>query len=146
GGHVDRAEAAVRRIVDGAELLRPPAGERLRLVAAGEEREFVRVAFADRRQPVGGDPQRLVPLDLAELALAALAHAQQRLRQSCRRVVLHDPARALGADHALVDRVRGIALDVAYLAAVHPHLDAAAAGAHVAGGRADLVAGRGRRV
>src|SRR3546814_3339551 len=69
GGHVDRAEAAVRGVVDGAELLRPPAGQRLRLVAAGEERELVRVALADRRQPVGGDLQGFFPLDLAELAL-----------------------------------------------------------------------------
>src|SRR3546814_6090881 len=81
GGHVDRAEAAVRGVVDGAELLRPPAGQRLRLVAAGEERELVRVALADRRQPVGGDLQGFFPLDLAELALAAFAHAQQRLFQ-----------------------------------------------------------------
>ena len=29
GGHVHRAEAAVRGVVDGAELLRPPAGQRL---------------------------------------------------------------------------------------------------------------------
>src|SRR3546814_3995030 len=50
GGHVDRAEAAVGRVIDGAELLRPPAGERLRLVAAGQEGQFVRVALADRRQ------------------------------------------------------------------------------------------------
>ena len=49
GRHVDRAESAVRGVVDRAELLRPPAGERLRLVAAGEERELVGIARADRR-------------------------------------------------------------------------------------------------
>ena len=37
GGHVDRAEAAVGGVVRGAVLLRPPAGEGLRLVAAGEK-------------------------------------------------------------------------------------------------------------
>ena len=68
------------------------------------------------------------------------------LSQPRRRVVLHDPGRALGAQHALVDRVRGVALDVADAAVLQPHLDAAAAGAHVAGGGLDLVAGRGRRV
>ena len=55
GRHVDRAEAAMRGVVGRAELLRPPAGQRLRLVAAGEEGEFVGIAFADRRQPAGGD-------------------------------------------------------------------------------------------
>ena len=50
-GHVHRAETALRGVVHGAELLRPPAGERLRLVAAGEEGEFVGVALADRLQP-----------------------------------------------------------------------------------------------
>src|SRR3546814_4183775 len=103
------------------------------------------------RSPVGGDLQGFFPLDLAELALAAFAHAQQRLFQPRRRVVLHDPGRALGADHALVDRVRGVALDVAdHLvlapAVGEPHLDAAAAGAHVAGGGLDLVPGRRRQV
>src|SRR3546814_11625508 len=97
------------------------------------------------------DLQRLFPLDLAELALAAFAHAQQRLRQSRRRVVLHDPGRALGADHALVDRVRRVALDVAdhlvlALAVGQPHLAAAAAGAPVAGGGLALVPGPRRQV
>jgi hypothetical protein len=146
GGHVDRAEAAMRGIVDGTELLRPPAGQRLRLVAAGEEGQLVRVARADRRQPRGGDLERFVPADLAELAAAALAHPQQRPRQPRRRVVLHDPGRALGAEHAAIDRVLGIALDVADPSVRQPNLDAAAARAHVARGRLDLVSGRGRQV
>ena len=79
--HVDRAEAAVGGVVDRAELLRPPAGQRLALVAAGEERELVGIARADRREPAGRDPQCLVPLDFLELAFAAFAHAQQRLVQ-----------------------------------------------------------------
>src|SRR3546814_5171790 len=67
GRHVDRAEAAVGREVRRAELLRPEAGERLALIAAGEEGEPLRVARAHLRQPGGGELQRLVPLDLAEL-------------------------------------------------------------------------------
>src|SRR3546814_12785748 len=39
GRHVHRAEAAVGSEVRRAELRRPPAGQRLALVAAGEERE-----------------------------------------------------------------------------------------------------------
>ncbi len=67
-GHVDRAEAAVRGVVDGAELLRPPARQRLRLIAAREERELVGIALADVREPLGRERQRLVPFDLAEFA------------------------------------------------------------------------------
>ena len=63
----------MRGVVDRAELLRPPAGQRLRLVAAGEERQFIGIAFADRRQPAGRDLQRFVPLDFPELAAAAFA-------------------------------------------------------------------------
>ena len=65
GGHVDRAEAAVGGVVRGAELLRPPAGERLALVAAGEEGEALGVLVADRLEPVGGEAQGLGPGDLA---------------------------------------------------------------------------------
>ena len=90
-GHVHRAEATVRGVVHRAELLRPPAGERLALVAAGEERELIRVALADRLQPRHRDVERFVPFDLAELARAAFAHPQQRLAQARRRGVLHDP-------------------------------------------------------
>ena len=78
GGHVDRAEAAMRGVVGRAELLRPPAGQRLGLVAAGEEGELASGSLSRIcGQPVGGDRQRLVPVDLAELAAAALADAQQ---------------------------------------------------------------------
>src|SRR3546814_15764353 len=87
------------RSVVGAERQRPPAGQRLRLVAAGEERELVQVALADRRQPVGGDLQRLVPLDFSELALAAFAHAQQGLFQPRRRVVLDRKSTRLNSSH-----------------------------------------------
>ena len=56
GRHVDRAEAAVRGIVGRAELHRPPAGQRLALVAAGEERELPGIALAHLAQPLRGKP------------------------------------------------------------------------------------------
>ena len=111
--HVDRAEAAVRGVVRGAVLLRPPAGEGLALVAAGEEGELLRVLVAQGRQPVGGDAERLVPADLLELARAARAGAAQRRAQAGGREVLHDAGGALGAEDAAVDRVVAVALDVA---------------------------------
>ena len=148
GGHVHRAEAAVRRVVRRAELAREQAGQRLHLVAAGEERELLRVGGADPRQPLVEDREGTLPRDRLELAGAALAArlAQQRLRQPRRRHLLHDPRGALGADHARLIGWFGIAVDVAQLAVAQMHADAAAAGAHVAGGRLDLVhrLGRGR--
>src|SRR5690606_7952588 len=115
---------------------------RLAVVATGEEDQLVLIALADRTQPVGGELHRLVPLDLDKLATAALAHTLQRFLQPRRRVVLHDPGRALGAEHALVHRMIGIALDVAQAAVLDVDADAAAAGAHVAGGGLDAVAHR----
>ena len=47
GRHVDRAEAAMGGEIRRAELARPPAGQRLRLVAAGEEGESLRVGATD---------------------------------------------------------------------------------------------------
>ncbi len=145
-GHVDRAEAAVGGIVRRAELARPPAGQRLALVAAGEEGELARIAPTDAAEPFGRGRERLLPFDLAELGGAALADPLQGLGQAGGCVVLHDPGRALGAEHAAVDRVVAVALDVADLAVPEMHLDAAAAGAHVAGRGLDLVGDRRRRV
>jgi len=101
------------RVVRGAELTRPPAGQRLRLVAPGEEGELAGVSLAHIAEPFGGRRQRFLPLDLLELARPARADPLQRLGQACRRVVLHDPGGALGAEHALVHRVVLVALDVA---------------------------------
>ena len=56
-----------------------------------------------------------------------------------RRILLHDAGGALAADHAAIDRVLRIALDVADAAVLQMHFDAAAAGAHVAGRVFDLV-------
>ena len=61
------------------------------------------------------------------------------LLQLRRRILLHDPRGALAADHAAVDRVLRVALDVADAAVLQVHFDAAAAGAHVAGRVLDLV-------
>ncbi len=146
GGHVDRAEAAVGGVVRRAELLRPPAGQRLALVAPGEEGELARVVAADPRQPLGRRRQRLLPLDLLELARAARADALQGLCQPRRRVVLHDAGSALGAEHAAIDRVVRVAVDIDWLAAPEMDANAAAAGAHVTGRMLYLVGGRRRGV
>lgn len=138
-GHVDRAEAAVCGVVDGAELLRPPAGQGLRLVAPGEKGELIGVALADVAQPLRGEAERLFPFDLAKLAGAALARAAGVC--SGARVMLLDAGRTLGADHAAVDRMLRIAVDVADLAVLQVHADATPARAHVARGGLDLVAG-----
>jgi hypothetical protein len=69
---------------------------------------------------------------------------EQRPGQPRRRLLLHDPRRSLGADHAAVDRMVRVAVDVAQLAVAQVHADAAAARAHVAGGRLDLVHRVGR--
>ncbi|KUP94251.1 hypothetical protein TRIHO_08640 [Tritonibacter horizontis] len=55
GGHIDRAEPAMRRVVAGAKVLRPEAGEGLRLIATGEERQLFRVVLAQGFQPALGD-------------------------------------------------------------------------------------------
>ncbi len=141
--HVHRAEAPVRRIVGRPELHGPPAGQRLALVAAGEERELPGVGLAHIAQPLHGERGRLIPGNFLELARAARADPQQRLPQPRRRIVLHDAGRALAAQHALVHRVIAVAVDVADLAVLQVHANAAAAGAHVAGGGLDLV---GRRL
>nr|CRH05363.1 protein of unknown function [Candidatus Magnetococcus massalia] len=52
--------------------------------------------------------------------------------------LLHDPRGALGADHALVQRVVGVALDVTYLTISQCNSNTAAAGAHIASGRLDF--------
>ena len=97
GCHVDRAKAAMRGIVGRSILLRPEAGQRLRLIAAGEKGEFLRVRLPNAAKPVGGKGQRLIPRNFLELARAARARAQERRAKPGRSVVLHDSGRALGA-------------------------------------------------
>src|SRR5262249_23673630 len=138
-GHVDRAEPAMGGIVRGAELLRPPAGQGLALVTAGEEGELARVAGTDSTKPVRGGRHRLFPGDLLEPSSAARTYPQQRGGEAGGRVLIHDPRGALAAEHPLVHGVVGIALDVADPPILQMHPDPAAAGAHVAGRRLDLV-------
>src|SRR6185503_3731171 len=108
-----------------------------------KEREFLRIAGADLPQPRLEHAERLVPRDALEFTGAALGPGfpAQRVHQARGRVLLHDARSALGADHALVDRVVRVAVDVAHLLApglaFEMHADAAAAGAHVAGGGLD---------
>src|SRR6185312_3439314 len=131
-------------VIRRAKLRRPPAGERLRLIAAGEKGEFLRVAPANLAEPADGDAERLFPLDLAKFAFAALARAQERLLQPRRRIVLHDAGRTLGAKHAAVHRMAAVAFDVTDRAVAQADFDAAAAGTHITSGIFDLV--RDRRV
>ena len=146
GGHVDRAEAAMRGVVGRAKRLRPPRGEGLRLVAPGEEGEAARLGRADRGEPFRRQRQRLVPCDLAEPARPARPVAQQGRAEAGGRGRLHDPGRALGAKHAPVHRMVAVALDIGEAAVLEVDVDAAAAGAHVAGGLAHLVRDARRRV
>ena len=93
-------------------------------------------------EPSGRGVERLVPFDLAKFAAAARTDAQQRLGQPRRRIVLHDAGGAFGAQHAVVHRMPAIAFDVADAAVAQADFDAAAAGAHVAGGVLDLIGDR----
>ena len=111
--HIDRAEAAMCGEIGGPELRGPITGQRLALIASGEKGELFRVGGADRRQPLDRGRDRLLPFDLAELAGAALADPLERLFELRRRDLLHDPGCALAADHAAVDGVVPVALDVA---------------------------------
>src|SRR6218665_42403 len=88
--HVDRAQAAMRSIVGRAELAREQAGERLHLVAAGKQRELLRVARADAGQTLGQHVVGALPTDGLELPGPALAAglAQQRLRDARGRELL----------------------------------------------------------
>jgi hypothetical protein len=105
----------MRGEIQAAEHLREIAGERLRLVAPGEEHEPLGIGGAQMRQPLGDDAERLLPLDFLELAGAARAHTPERLAQPGRGKHVHDPGRALGAQHPAIDRVLAVALDIAEL-------------------------------
>ena len=93
--------------------------------------------FARRASRIANASSHGDRLEVAGAALGAGA-APQGARQPRGRVLLHDPRGALGADHALVEGVLGIAVDVAHLAVAQVHADAAAARAHVARGGLDL--------
>ena len=138
---------AVSGIVGRAELARKQAGQRLHLVAPGEQRKFLGIGGAYLSQPFGEDAESLFPADLLEFARAAIRPrlAPQRLGQACGRILLHDAGTALGADHAVVERMIRVAVDVAHLAIAQMDADPAAARAHIAGRVAYLVLGVRRR-
>jgi len=94
----------------------------------------------------GGQVERLLPLDLLEFAGAALARPQQWLGQARGGVVLHDPGRASGADHAVVHRMIGIALDIADASVSQMDADAAAASPYAGGGRFHHIVHRRGRI
>ena len=141
----------MRRVVGGAELAREQAGQGGHLIASGEQRESFGIGRANLLQAFCQQLKGALPRDRLKLTGAALAagRAQQRLRQSRRRRLLHDSRRPLGADHALVQRVLRVALDRANfgaaLALTQVDADAAAARTHVAGGRAHGRARLGHR-
>ncbi len=139
--HVHRTEPAVRRPVWRAELLRPQAGERLHLVTPGKETELGRIGGTDILQPIRQDVERLLPGNRFVNAFATLGARlpHQRLGQLGGGVLLHDPRRSLGAQHALVGGMVAVALDEADLVVLQRDLDAAAAGAHVARGVLDFL-------
>jgi hypothetical protein len=138
-GHVHGAESAVGGVVGRAELPCEEARQRLHLVAAGEEGEFLRVFRPDGPEARFQHREGFVPGNALELARAALAAAlaAHGMGEAGRRLLLHDAGGALGADHALVERVRGIAVDIAdrslaLRVLLQMHANAAAARAHVA--------------
>ena len=141
-GHIHRAETAVCSVVRRAELLGEHSGQRLHLVAAGKQRKLLGVFGAQLAQALLQDLEDLLPGDLLEVRIAAFAAAaaSQRLGQPRRRILFHNPRRTLGADHAFVQRVVGIALDVPNLAVAQGDADPAAAGTHITGGVLDLLA------
>ena len=149
GRHIDRAKAAMRRVIGRAELAGEQAGQSLHLVAPSEECKFLGVGGADFLQALGQELVGFFPRDGLELGRSPLAAglAQQGLRQPRGRDLFHDARGALGANHALVERVVWVAVDVAHLGAVvalaQMHADAAAAGAHIASGALDGGLGRG---
>ena len=133
------------RIIRRAKLRRPPAGEALALIAAGEESELFRVCFSYRAQPIGSGGERLFPLDFAELARAALAHTDQWLGQATGGIMLLDAGRPFTTDDPLIHRVIAVAIDIGNSAVFEVNPDPTAAGAHVAGRRFDIVPCLGRQ-
>jgi hypothetical protein len=115
----------------------------LGLIAAGEKGELARVGASHVTQPFGGEPQRLVPRDFLELTFASLAGPEQRSPKPRRRKVLHD---SLPADDTAVHGMVAVPLDVGDAPILDVHVNAAAAGAHVACLGLDLVGKVGAQI
>ena len=67
------------RIIRRTELRRPPARQRLALIASREEGKLLWIILTDRRQPIDRRLDRFRPLDFFEFAGTAFANPQQRL-------------------------------------------------------------------
>ncbi len=90
--HVHAAKATVGGIVRRAELLRPPAGQRLALVAPGEESQLLRRGFPQGPHPFHSRFKGFVPGDFLVRPRSARPDPPQRRPQARRRGDLHDPA------------------------------------------------------
>ena len=58
----------MRREIGRAELHRPVSGQRLALIAAGEESKFARIRSPNFLKPTGRDSERFIPRDFLEFA------------------------------------------------------------------------------
>ena len=116
GRHVHRAKAAVRSVVGRTELPREQASKRLHLIASGEQREFFGVGRPQVCKPLFHHTKGFVPANRLELGVTALGArlSPQRLRQPRGGVLLHDARCTLGTNHALIQRVIGIAFDITH--------------------------------
>ena len=122
------------RVIRGAELLGEEAGQRLHLVTPGKQRELLGVGSSNFAQPLQYT-KGFIPADFGENAVPPFRarFAQQGLGEPRRRVLLHDAGSAFRADHAFVQGMIGIAIDVTHLTITQVYADAAATRAHVAG-------------
>src|SRR5690606_20183182 len=89
-GHVDRTEASVGSKVGCAELLGKPAGQGLRLVAAGKESKLPGIGLANIAEPLGCQLKGFIPADFLEFPRSPRADAQHWRLKARRRIVLHD--------------------------------------------------------
>ena len=143
-GHIDGTKAAMRGEIGRAELRRPKTCQRLGLVAPGEEGQALRVCFTHLLQRIRGDFHRLIPGNLGIFARTARPHPLQRCLQARGAILRHDAGAALAAEHALIHRMIGIAFNIANAAILQMNANAAATGAHIAGGGLHLIADRRR--
>jgi len=144
-GHIDRAKAAVRCVVGGAELARKETGKRLHLVPSGKQCKFLRVCGANFSQTIFQHGESHAPLHFFKLTVTALTArlSQQGLGEPGWRILLHDARGTLGANDTLIQWMIRVAFDVAHFAVAQMDPNAAPASAHVARGCAHLVDGVG---
>jgi len=130
----------VRGPIWRTELLCPQSGQRLHLVATSEERELFWIGRADVCETFGQQIERIVPRNWIKNSLATLGAgaAKHRVLQLCFRILLHDARATFSAQHALIHQVIAVALNEAHMrlavTLLGCDIDAATAGAHVAGG------------